>query len=174
MPAGEALTKPKKAKSLKKNILTVKNNDNKCDSCNKSFSCPQILHSHFVNIHLTIKFKCEVCFEYFVHPSILNKHFQEIHGLNESWNANLECEICNKNFNVKEKLMLHIKSTYFKEEKEQISHSCDSCDQTKHEINRQKMDKSVSKPCPNCRQMILSERLLARHLGNCKPKNKNL
>ena len=97
--------------------------------------------------------------------------------------------------------MLHIKSTHFKEEKEQISQQnastinsvqknqkqffnvnkfpCDSCDQTKHEINRQKMDKSVSKPsiksvgllkCPNCHQMILSERLLAKHLGNCKPK----
>ena len=50
---------------------------------------------------------------------------------------------------------------------------------TKHEINRPKMDKNVSKPsiksvgpvkCPNCHQMILSERLLAKHLGNCKPK----
>ena len=140
-----------------------------------------------------------------VHPSILKKHFQKIHGSNESWNQNLECEICNKIFTVKEKLMLHIKSTHFKEEKEQISQQnastinsvqknqkqffnvnkfpCNSCDQTKHEINRQKMDKSVSKPsiksvgllkCPNCHQMILSERLLAKHLGNCKPKNKNL
>ena len=24
--------------------------------------------------------------------------------------------------------------------------------------------------CPNCHQMILSERLLAKHLGSCKPK----
>ena len=91
MLAGEDFTKPQKTKSLKKNILTVKNNDNKCDSYNKSFSCPKILNSHFVNIHLTIKFKCDVCFEYFVHQSILKKHFQKIHGLNESWNQNLEC-----------------------------------------------------------------------------------
>ena len=77
MPAGEAFTKPKKGKYLKTHILIVRNNDNKCETCNKSFSCPQILHSHIVNILLTIKFKSDLCFEYFVHPSILKNTFKK-------------------------------------------------------------------------------------------------
>ena len=58
---------------------------NKCDYCEQSFPSPQMLHSHFVNIHLTINKLC---------------------------NQKLKCEYCNKIFTVKEKLVVHIKSHF--------------------------------------------------------------
>ena len=149
MAAGEA-------KSLKKNILAFKNNDNKCDVCDKSFSSPKILISHFLKIHLTIKAKS------------LKKNI-----------AKFRCDFCDKLFHTKTAILIHNKTHEIKkdlainkdEKKEKFL--CALCQKkfvyeiafNAHiKLNHQSRAHR-SRKCPKCARIILSEPLLVRHLN---------
>ena len=118
MAAGEA-------KSLKKNILPFKNNDNKCDVCDKSFSSPKILISHFLKIHLAIKakslkkniakFRCDFCDKLFPTKTAILIH-NKTHEIKKDLASNKDekkekflCALCQKKFVYEITLNAHIK-----------------------------------------------------------------
>ena len=149
MPAGEA-------KSLKKNILPFKNNDNKCDVCDKSFSSPKILISHFLKIHLAIKAKS------------LKKNI-----------AKFRCDFCDKLFLTKTAILIHNKTHEIKKvlavnkDEKKETFLCALCQKkfvyeitfNAHITLKHQSRSHRSRKCPKCARIILSEPLLVRHLN---------
>ena len=77
------------------------------------------------------------------------------------------CPYCDILFCIKADCLTHIKIEH------DVNLSWIPLGLIKHKTEeKEKLDKSVGPvKCPNCHGMIISERILVLHLGNCKPKN---
>ena len=90
----------------------MKDNNNKCGICGKTFSEKGSLTVHIKNIHLkdlsTIKMEdlqCEFCEKRFVFKKSLQKHIISEH----EYPKNSRCDLCNKTFSGITALESHIK-----------------------------------------------------------------
>ena len=107
---------------LEKMKARIKDNQIKCNVCNKNYTSPQTLLLHKNTIHEGRKnYKCESCGDYFTELEYLKLHIKTIHEGHRSY----KCDSCGKSFTQSGTLIRHIcfKCNAIQEER----YKCDHC-----------------------------------------------
>ena len=104
----------------------------KCDLCDETFGFRVVLRTHMRDFHGdSLKLNCKYCETSFSNRSSLNEHIRESHK------DTLQCQLCNKIFSVRKKLVLHLRIDHPKKK-------CELCGSNyQHLIDLQKHKKAI-------------------------------
>lgn len=83
-----------------------------CPECDRRFVCPRYLKEHVQNVHTSMgrrKRECPICKLELSGNSNLNRHLNLHYGTLEQ-NKKLDCEICQKKFEFKSDMAIHMRS----------------------------------------------------------------
>ena len=81
-----------------------------CSDCSETFNKRKLLVTHIFRNHRSITFDCEKCDFKTKHESALYRHTNSIHGKVEP----IPCGECNKQFNRKDNLAVHVRKVHVK------------------------------------------------------------
>ena len=92
----------------------------KCEFCNKTFSCKYNLQGHIKAVHKKEKFKCEHCEKEFTNSATVKRHIKIQHGENQKI---FRCDLCEKTFTLEKTVTIHKDMVHLKKK----PHQCEIC-----------------------------------------------
>ena len=157
-------------KSHSENRPRIRNNV--CPHCGKSFWEGKNMNSHINDVHKEIRrYICELCSYSSNRKYNLRLHQRKVHEVktNPELFPKLQCHICDKYFNLKEKLAEHIRRIHNNKKKLKLKCEIDNCDKyytTSHNF-KEHMAKSHGKfqefKCDLCTRSFSASLNLKRH-----------
>jgi len=132
-----------------------------CSVCQKTFSTPQNLKSHFSRVHMQEKkYICSECGRSFFEKSELDFHLSS----HNPKDLNVQCDVCKLMFKNSKTLYYHKKRTHDPNNKIHICYQCGKSYSDSHHLNRHmESHGQKSSYCKTCGKGFQSEQKVKAH-----------